>query len=292
MTNGFRHKRGIIITRIVGLTLLLFLLVTPCFSSHFYHSVRSIISTPTKANGDYVIFRADIPPMFIKNASSPVKVLAIPFEDNKPVYASVTIHIIVSGLNIHYTLNKSVSIYTGRGKIIYLNPMQEGHYNIKLWATWDGVQSITVNQDFAVSPAPEPYELYFDQDGSHIHFKSKVLNSTGQIDPNVTFHIEIWLWDGSQESLVQTYNNVTNLTITVPPSWKSGILIVDVVDRFGWRNGMTINLANFQFDGVPVQYDYHYAQREPFASRHLWYAGAALFTILVIAFYIRRWYNE
>lgn len=271
--------------KIIALTYIFFLLFTLGVATQSHASVMS------SSSGSYVIFRANIPPMFIKNSSSPIQLLAIPFHDNKPVYASVIIHIEITGLNVNYHQNKTTSVFSGRPEMVYLNPMDEGHYDMKLWATWNGMKSKVVDQDFGVSPAPEPYELYFNQDGSEIHFKSRVLNSTGQIDPNVTFHLEIWLWNGVQQTLVESYGNVTNLTISVPQSWKSGILIVDVVDRYGWRNGMSINLANFQFEGVPVQYDYHYAQREPFASRQLWYAVVAIAVILGIAYYIRRWYE-
>ena len=192
---------------------------------------------------------------------------------------------------MNYHTNRTISVYAGRQRTVYLDPMQEGHYDIKLYAEWHGLRSKIVDQDFGVSPAPEPYELYFDDDGSHIHFKSKVLNSTGQIDPDVPFRLEIYLWDGSKQTLVASYNNVTILDITVPQSWKGGILIVDVIDKYGWRNGMSINLNNFQFEGYPVEYDYQYMHREPFASRQIWYEAVALIIILVIAYYARRWYS-
>ncbi len=267
----------------IALIFSIFLSISLGFTGQIHASVGS-------DTGDYVIFRVNIPPMFIMNTSSPIQVLAIPFHDNKPVYASVDVHIEISGLNVEYNRSMTISVYSGRAQIIYLDPMQEGHYGIKLWAVWHGIQSRDVDQDFGVSPAPEPYELYFDQDGSHIHFKSKVLNSTGYIDPNVTFRIEIYLWDGSKQSLVSSYD-VTNLTIKVPASWKMGILVVDVVDRYGWRNGMSIDLAHFQFEGIPVQYDYHYTQREPFASRQIWYVVIVIFVILGIAYFFRRWYG-
>ncbi|NPA74781.1 MAG: hypothetical protein GXO25_01705 [Euryarchaeota archaeon] len=239
-----------------------------------------------------MIFRANIPPMFILNSSAPIQVLAIPFESNKPISATVTIHIQIQGINVRYNFTDAVNILSGQGKEIYLPAINRtGHYNMILYADYHGLLSRKVNQDFAVCPAPRPYQLYFDPDGSHIHFKSLVLNATGHIDPNVTFTIQIYCWNGQQQSLVATYRHITNITIPVPESWKTGILIVNVIDEYGWVNGMTINLAAFQFQGAPVQYDYHYAQREPFASRQLWYLVAAVVVILGIAYGIRRWYD-
>jgi len=261
-----RHK--------IGLILLLFFAFTLGFSGQIHASVGS---------GDFVVYRANISPMYIQNTSAPIQVMAIPFQNNKPVYATLAIHVQIKGMNVKYNYTQIINIQTGVTQTIYLPAMKQGHYFITTWATWKGIKSQVISEDFGVSPPPEPYIVGFTNDGSQIYFKSKVLNSTGQIDPNVTFRLEIYLWDGNQQSLVSVYNNVTNLTINVPPNWRTGILIVDVVDRYGWVNGMSINLENFQFSGYPVQYDYHQRQRYPLAGYDWgWYLTAVIGTIFAI----------
>ncbi len=252
----------------IGLIVLLFFMFTLGFSSQIHASVGS---------GNFVVFRANISPMYIQNTSAPIQVMAIPFQSNKPIYATLQIHVLIKGMNVNYNYSQTINVQTGIQQTIYLPAMKQGHYFISTWATWKGIKSQVISEDFGVAPPPEPYEVGFTNDGSQIYFKSKVLNSTGDIDPNVQFRLEIFLWDGNQESLVSVYNNVTNLTINVPPNWKTGILIVDVVDRYGWINGMSINLQNFQFQGYPVQYDYHQRERYPLAGYSWgWYLTAAL----------------
>ena len=240
-------------------------------------------STQIQASSNYVIFRANISPMYIQNSTAPIQVLAIPFENNKPVYANVEIHINIQGLNVNYSYENIIPITTGRSENIYLPAMQQGHYFIVVYAEYRGIKSQIIREDFGVVPAPLPYELYFSNDGSEIHFKSKVLNETGQIDPNTTFRLEIWLWDGSEQSLVNVYQNITNLTMEVPPNWRTGILIVDVIDQYGWRNGMSINLQKFQFQGYPVQYDYQQTHRYPAAGRTWqWYLGVIIIVLILL----------
>lgn len=245
------------------------------------------LQTQASSSSNYVIFRANISPMYIMNTTAPIRVIAIPFVNNKPLYATIQIHINVTGINVNYSYSNIVNVHTGAPQTIYLPSMKGGHYGIIIYAEYSGVKSHIINQDFAVVPAPLPYSLYFDNDGSEIHFTSKVLNATGKIDPNVTFRLEIYLWDGSGQSLVSVYQNVTNLTLEVPPNWKTGILIVDVVDQYGWRNGMSINLQDFQFQGYPVEYDYQQTHRYPAAGRTVqWWIEVIL--IVIISLYIGK----
>ncbi len=259
-------------TRKFALFLTLFFAVTLGFSPQ----------TQASNGSNFVVFRANISPMYIMNVSAPIQVLAIPFQSNKPVYATLQIHVKIQGINVNYSYDQIFPIRTGVQQTIYLPAMQQGHYAIVTWAEYKGIKSKIISEDFGVVPAPLPYECYFSNDGSKIHFKSKVLNSTGQIDPNTTFRLEIYLWDGSQQSLVSVYNNVTNLTINVSPNWRTGILIVDVVDQYGWRNGMSINLQAFQFQGYPVEYDYQQAHRYPAAGRSwTWYLGVVIIALIL-----------
>lgn len=262
----------------IALILSLFLLITLGVLVQFFPSVQA-----ESSKNDYVIFRANSGAMYMMNATAPVAVLAIPFHDNRPIYATVNIHVSIKGLNVNYTFNSTYQVRSGIPKTIYLPAMNEGHYRIIMYAEYKGIVSNVVDQDFAVVPAPLPYEITFTNDGSQIIFKSNVLNATGKIDPKKPFHIEIYLWDGNQQSLVATYSNVTNLTINVPDSWKTGILIVDVVDIYGWVNGMSIDLAHMQFQGYPLEYDYYQTRRFPLAGYSItWYIVILLIAAIML----------
>ena len=160
-----------------------------------------------------------------------------------------------------------------------------------LYAEWKGIKSKVVDQDFGVTKAPIPYSLSFSDDGSCIHFTSLKLNRTGVPDPKFPFRLEIYQYvHGSGESIVTTYTNITNITIHVPDNWKTGILYVEVVDCWGWRNSATINLAQMQFTGIPLSYDYHYSQREPFSSRQPYYILISIVLLVFAIWAIRRWW--
>jgi hypothetical protein len=250
------------------------------------------MSSALAAGDDFVVFRAEISPLYIENASAPVRVLAIPWQDNKPTSGQLTVRWEVRGLNVNYSASGELAVRAGKSTILYLPPMRTGHYSVKLWAEWNGVKSWPVDQDFGVSPAPVPYTLSISQDGSTITFRSLMLNETGEPDPDFPFRLEIYVYQtGAGEALVAAYEGITNLTLEVPDEWRVGILIVDVIDVFGWRNGMGIDLSAFRFSGTPLMYDYQYEVREPFASRQIWYVGGAFALILVmyvLALRVRR----
>ncbi len=250
------------------------------------------ISTQTTASiaSNYVIFRANISPLYIENESVIIQVVAIPFSNNKPIGESCTVHVSMRGINVNYSFVQDYTVRAGKSETLYLPALREGHYDITLYASWNGILSKVVDQDFGVTKAPIPYSLSFTDDGSKIIFTSLKLNDTGQPDPRYPFRLEIYQYThGAGESLVMTYTNVTNITITVPESWKNGILYVEVVDIYGWRNSATINLAAMQFQGIPLSYDYDYAQREPFRSREPAYIVLSLALIFVAVIALGRW---
>ncbi len=269
--------------KIIALTYIFFLLFTVGVATQI-HALGS---------SNYVIFRANIAPLYIENESVVIQVLSIPFENNKPVGESSTVHIILTGINVQYNYSQEFSVHSGRSKTLYLPALKEGHYNIQLWAEWRGERSYKVQQDIGVTKAPIPYSLAFSDDGSYIKFTSLKLNKTGVPDPNFPFRLEIYQFThGAGESLVTTYTNITNITIHVPDNWKTGILYVEVVDVYGWRNSATINLAEMQFQGVPVSYDYHYMQREPFASRYTYIVIFVLVGLIISIVALRWWWES
>ena len=268
----------------IGLILSLFFMFTLGLTAQVQASVGS-------AGGDFVIFRANISPLYIENESVIVQVLAIPFQGNKPTGESSTVHVQISGINVKYNYSQQFTVHSGRAETLYLPALAEGHYDILLYAEWRSIKSKVVDQDIGVTKAPVPYSLTFTDDGSYIRFTSLKMNKTGVPDPNFPFRLEVYQYThGGGESLVTVYTNVTNITIHVPDNWKTGILYVEVVDCWGWRNSATINLAAMQFQGIPVSYDYHYAEREPFASRWPSYIAASMIGMAIVIYLLyRRW---
>ncbi len=262
--------------------IILILVVTPGVLAQTGPSMRS----------DYVIFRALISPLYIENECVVIQVMVIPFHNNKPLAESCTINVTIEGLNVNYTYHGEYSVFSGRKQTLYLPPLTEGHYNIRMVAIWRNIRSRVTDQDFGVTKPPVPYYLSFSDDGSLIVFESLKLNESGLPDPNYPFRLEIYMYThGSGESLVTVYTNVTNITIHVPASWKRGILYVEVIDVWGWRNSATINLAEMRFQGLPVSYDYEYTQREPFASRQPIFIAISLVLLIIGIVALTRWWD-
>lgn len=248
-----------------------------------------ILGVATAGAGDYIIFRAVIPPLFIENTTAPIQVMAIYFQADKPQSVELTVRYEITGLNVQYQSRGETALMSGRQVMIYLDPMSKGHYSIKLWAEYKGLKSRIINQDFGVTPPPVPYEAYFTDDGSAFYFRSLLLNETGQPDPEKPFTLNVFLYrTGMGESLVTSFHNVTELNLTIPEEWKTGILIIDIEDAYGWHNGMKIDLSNMIFAGAPIQYDYAYMTREPIASRSWWWGLTALMAIVFLALVYRR----
>jgi len=266
----------------VVLIFLLILIITPGVLAQIDPSVGT----------SYVIFRAKISPLYIENESVIIQVMAIPFRDNKPVAESCTVNVSIEGLNVNYSYVAVFMVHAGRAETLYLPALREGHYNIVIYAEWRGIRSKKMDQDFGVTKPPIPYYLSFSDDGSLIIFESLKLNESGVPDPKYPFRLEIYRYEhGSGEALIATYSNVTNITIHVPSSWKRGILYVEVIDVWGWRNSATINLAAMQFQGIPVSYDYEYAEREPFASRRPILIVIMIVLMITAIVGLRWWWN-
>jgi hypothetical protein len=84
--------------------------------------------------------------------------------------------------------------------------------------------------------------------------------------------------------------------MSIPSSVRKsgGIVIIDIIDKWGWKNSATMDLSSFSFTGIPEMYDYGYKYREPFWSRRL---PLILLSILgaiacfVAIFLLSRWYH-
>ena len=246
-------------------------------------------------SGDYIVFRAQIAEMYIENSTAPIRVRAIYYASNSiPQSVDIEIPYIVTGPD-GYNLEGSITVRSGQDTVINLPPMRKGHYHIDIHAEAKGISSERLRQDFAVSPAPVPYELSLTDDGKHLFFISKQLNETGQPDPDFPFTIEIYSYRlHAGESLVTRYSNITKLNIEIPLEYRHGIITIDVIDRWGWRNGNSVDIGNSIFSGYPLQYDYDYQLREPYKSRTPVYFTLALFLIAffyILAIAIRRRYE-
>lgn len=247
--------------------------------------VAPVIQAPVAAESSYIIFRAYISPLYIENTSVIMKVLGIELRGNKPISSTITVHYDVKAVEGDYEASGEQAIQSGRETLIYLPALLQGHYTIKIYAQHEQLTSRKTEQDFAVSPAPIPYSLSISSDGSFISFHSLKLNETSVPDTNYPFRMEIYSYEThGGEALVTTYDNLTCLNISIPAEWKRGILIVEIVDVNGWRNGASVDLANFQFQGRPLQYDYQYTMREPYASHRLYYVLGAFIMIIMMYF--------
>ena len=265
--------------RKLGIILLICLLIIP--ASH-------------AAKGDFIILRCDVNPLYIENESVFIRAFVLVFRDGRPTDEGATLQVEIQGLNTEYSYSKKIDIKGGRRTTVSLPALKEGHYRIKITAVSGGMKSQTASFEFGVSKPPVPYRVYFNQDGSKVHFVSMKLNETGQPDPKYPFTIKIWYSQyGEDAVLIKTIHNVTEITIDIPSSIRRslGIVYVDVIDCYGWKNSASMDMQNFYFTGMPISYAYGYRYMEPFKSR-LWHqALIALFIILIIIvliFFIAR----
>ena len=245
--------------------------------------------------GNYIIMRANVNPLYIEGESIFIQAFILVFKNNKPTDESATLHIKIQGLNVNYSYSEETILRGGKRESIYLPALQEGHYKITLYAEKGTLKSRTFTFDFGVSKPPVPYSAEFSPGGSKFYFKSLKLTENGTIDPNYPFTLKFYsMQHGGGETLVRTITNVTELTMKIPESWRHGILIVEVIDKWGWKNSATMDLSSFSFTGIPLMYDYEYALREPFRSHHWKYIIVSILIFLLIMFSLFvfiRWYN-
>ncbi len=253
------------------------IIITLCFFS--FHASAS----------NYIIIRTNVNPMYIEGDPIRIQVFILVFRNNKPTDETAEIIIKISGIGINYSYEEHVTIRGGRRYTISLPSLKEGHYYISIQAIKGNMKSQKIKVEFGVTKAPIPYSIHFSPDGSKLYFTSLKLNQTGVPDPDYPFTLYIYASShGTGEVLIRTIKNVTKLTLSIPSSWRSGTLIVDVVDIYGWRNSATMDLSTFSFEGIPAMYDYEYMLKEPFKSRTLQRAATAfiILIILIILFII------
>lgn len=223
-------------------------------------------------SGDYIILRANVNPLYIADESIFIQTFILVFQNGKPTDNSAKLDITISSIDGNYSCHQTPEIHGGRRVTINLPAVSEGHYVIRIQAEKGGIKSQLVSFEFGVSKAPVPYSVYFNQDGSRVHFRSGRLNETGNFDEKYGFTLKIWYSQyGSDAVPVKIQTNVTHADISIPQSIRKslGVVYVDVTDIYGWKNSDTMDLKSFSFTGMPETYAYGYQHMEPWASRTL-----------------------
>ncbi len=249
------------------------------------------------SGGNYIILRANVNPLYIAHEPVQIQAFILVFRNGKPTSESAILHVEVKGINIKYSYSEDITIAGGRRETYSLPALDEGHYKIMFFAQKGGVNSQKISFECGVTKAPVPYSAHFSPDGSKFYFMSLKLNETGQTDKNYTFTLKLYSWSPPNEaSLIQTIENVTEITLPIPStiSHSGGIAIVDIRDKWGWINSATMDLSSFNFAGIPCMYDYGWQMREPFWQRRLPMLAASIITIIAsifIIYYLTRWYH-
>ncbi len=243
----------------------------------------------TAAGGDYIILRANVNPLYIAGESVFIQTFILVFQNGKPTDNSAVLDVTITEIGGNYSYHEQVNIAGGRQKTLNFPALDEGHYKMRIHAEKWGMRSQTISFEFGVSHAPVPYKVYFNSDGSRVHFRSGRLNETGNFDEKYGFTLKIWHSPyGSEAVPIKVLTNVTHADITIPRPIrkKLGVVYVDVIDIYGWRNSDTMDLSSFSFTGMPVSYAYGYQYMEPWASRTIARIIIAAAIILILFLFI------
>jgi len=244
-----------------------------------------LLSTSDAGGGNYVILRANVNPLYIAGESVFIQAFVLVFQNGKPTDMGATLDVKISEVGGNYTAHHVREIHGGRKITINLPALDEGHYAIDIQAKQGSVKSQLLRFEFGVSKAPVPYTVYFNHDGSMVHFRSGRLNETGNFDEKYGFTLKIWYSQyGSDAVPVKTLTNVTHADIRIPDSIRRslGVVYVDVIDIYGWKNSDTMDLQSFSFTGMPATYAFGYQHMEPWASRTWTKIAIALFIIIFL----------
>ena len=244
-----------------------------------------LFTTSDAGGSNYVILRANVNPLYIAGESVFIQAFVLVFQGGKPTDMGAALDITIMEIGGNYTAHHVRDIRGGRKITINLPALDEGHYAINIRAECEGMKSQVLSFEFGVSKAPVPYSVYFNHDGSMVHFRSGRLNETGNYDERYGFTLKIWYSQyGSDAVPVKTLTNVTHADIRIPDSIRHslGVVYVDVTDIYGWKNSDTMDLQSFSFTGMPETYAYGYRHMEPWASRTWSKIGIALFIIIFL----------
>jgi len=221
------------------------------------------ISTASSINNG-VIFRANVNEMYIENQPMPVQIQALYFQNSIPQMTSVEISITLTNLSSNQQVQQNFNVSSGVMQTIYMQGLPPGEYSFTAEATAMGYSSPEFSEQFLVAPPPVPYSAVFEN-GGYFSFHSDVLNATGHYNKNYTFTILVYYeYVGGQAQLMNEYTNVTNISLSFPNDGQ--IVVINIIDRYGWINGMNINPAQGIFVGTPYIYNFNVQGQQPFAS--------------------------
>ncbi len=253
---------------VFGLVFLLFILVISAIPVH-----------ASSVNG--VIFRANVNEMYIENQPIPVQVQALYFQDSVPQSTTIIVAVTVQNLTSGGSYSAQFNVSSGVPQFIYLRSLPVGEYSFQAYASALGQTSQQFNEQFIVAPPPVPYYAAFTA-GGVFTFHSDMLNRTGHYNVNFTFTIDVYYqYPGGAAEEVGSYQNVTNLTTTFPDEGQ--IVVINIIDRYGWLNGMNINPSEGIFSGFPYDYNFNIQNQAPFTSV---YAGNFIADAMAIAIII------
>lgn len=223
-------------------------------------------SSPISAE---TLFSANVNQEYIEGQSFPIGILATYFQEVdgnlQPQTTTVEIFVTIVDLNTGQdSYNSSYNVSSGLPQYIYIPSLAPGPYQFQGYASALGTSSGQVNIQFVATAAPVPYTAGF-VGGGLFHFHSDVLNKTRVYNPNDSFTIDIYYqYIGGTAELFAAYTNVTNFTMSFPDDGQ--IVVINIVDKYGWINGMNIDPSLAIFRGTPYSYDFGLASRQPFFS--------------------------
>ncbi len=212
-----------------------------------------------------IIFRANVNEIYIEGQQFPIQVQATYFQEDIPQSTTIQISVTVENVSTGQDTYSSVyNVSSGVVQFIYMEALDPGEYVFQGYAAAQGQDSQQTDIEFLVAPPPVGYTTSFVS-GGLFSFHSDELNKTGSYNVNDTFTIDIYYqYPGGSAELVESYNNVTNLTRSFPDEGQT--VVINVIDRYGWLNGMGINPSEGIFSGNPYTYDFGIASQQPFLS--------------------------
>jgi len=243
--------------------------------------ISNIPNTSKAYNSTGIILKVNASPLYIENQSIVIEIEGLYFVNNIPQGTQINYQISIFQNN---NLVESNDISGQNGMIIYtqLNGLPVGLYSYSISASCEGVTSSINSGQFLVTYPPVPYTAYFLSNGEFV-FHSDQYTLKGKYDPNYTFTIVIeYIYAGGGSYTSNTFTNVTNMTFT--PTDMGQIVAVNIIDKWGWINSASINIAKMQFTGTPLTYDFSYYQRSPYTS--VWWQNLIIDLILIGIFFI------
>jgi len=250
-------------------------------------------TVPMMAHGSTVngvILRVNVNEMYIEDQPIPVQVEALYFVNSVPQSTSITLDVTVQNLSSSVSFSSVYNVSSGIPTFIYLRQLPVGIYSFTAYASALGETSQQTDMEFLVAPPPVPYVASFVS-GGLFSFHSNMLNKTGHYNVNYTFTLDVYYqYPGGAAELVESYSNITNMTIRFPDEGQT--VVINVIDRYGWLNGMNINPSEGVFSGMPYSYDFNIVNQAPFSSVYAVnfipvIIAVAIVTLVMLFFYRR-----